>query len=121
VILPTRDQPPPTTLPAPFADDVGVINDLGVDDCLTAVSLLSHGGYGLRDKLARTSVYSARERLGVEIAMTPSRLCALPSTIWSARDGCWGGAFRRRVFWCRHCSTAGPRVTWSKPRPRSGG
>ena len=27
------------------------------------------------------------------------------------------GALRRQVFWWRHCSIAGPRVTWSKPRP----
>ena len=59
--------------------------------------------------------------LGVEIAMAPYRACAPPSTIWSARDSCWGGAFRRRVFWCRHCWIAGPRVTWPKPRPPSSG
>ena len=33
----------------------------------------------------------------------------------------WGGAFLRRVFWWRHCSTAPPTVTWPKPRPRSSG
>ena len=32
-----------------------------------------------------------------------------------------GGAFLRRVFWWRHCSIAGPTVTWPKPRPRSSG
>jgi hypothetical protein len=31
------------------------------------------------------------------------------------------GAFLRRVFWWRHCSIAGPRVTWPKLRPRSSG
>ncbi len=46
--------------------------------------------------------------LGVEIAMTPYRSCAPPSTICSARDSCWCGAFQRRVFWWRHCSIAGP-------------
>ena len=45
--------------------------------------------------------------LGVEIAMTPYRSCAPPSTICSARDGCWGGAFLRRGFWWRHCWIAG--------------
>ena len=58
---------------------------------------------------------------GVEIAMTPYRSCAPPSTICSARDSCWRGAFQRRVFWWRHCSIAGPTVTWPKPRPRSSG
>ena len=28
-----------------------------------------------------------------------------------ARDSCRRGAFQRRVFWWRHCSTAGPTVT----------
>ena len=59
--------------------------------------------------------------LGVEIAMAPYRSCAPPSTICSARDSCWRGAFRRPVFWWRHCSIAGPTVTWPKPRPRSSG
>ena len=59
--------------------------------------------------------------LGVEIAMTPYRSCAPPSTICSARDGCWGAALLRRVFWWRHCWIAGPTVTWPKPRPRSTG
>ena len=31
--------------------------------------------------------------------MAPYRSCAPPSTICSARDSCWRGAFRRRVFW----------------------
>ena len=53
--------------------------------------------------------------------MTPYRSCAPPSTICSARDGCCCGAFLRRVFWWRHCSIAGPTVTWPKPRPRSSG
>ena len=51
--------------------------------------------------------------------MRPYRSCAPPPTIWSARDSCWRGAFPRPVFWWRHCSTAGPTVTWPKPRPRS--
>jgi hypothetical protein len=59
--------------------------------------------------------------LGVETAMTPYRSCAPPSTICSARDGCWGGALLRRVSWWRHCWIAGPTVTWPKPRPRSCG
>ena len=46
--------------------------------------------------------------LGMEIATTPYRSCAPPSTICSARDSCWRGAFQRRVFWWRHCSIAGP-------------
>ena len=68
----------------------------------------------------RTCTWHVRG-LGVEIAMTPYRSCAPPSTICSARDSCWGGAFLRRVFWWRHCSIAGPTVTWPKPRPRSSG
>ena len=67
------------------------------------------------------NVYVARERAGVETAMPPSRLCAPPSTICSPGDNGWHWAFLRRVFWCRHCSIAGPRVTWPKPRPRSSG
>src|ERR1700746_2099115 len=46
---------------------------------------------------------------------------APPSTIWSTRDSCWGGAFLRPVFWWRHCSIAGPTVMWAEPRPRSSG
>ena len=38
--------------------------------------------------------------------MRPYRSCAPPSTICSARDNCWRGAFLRRVFWWRHCSIA---------------
>jgi len=59
--------------------------------------------------------------LGAEIAITRYRSCAPPSTICSGRDGCWRGAFRRRGFWWRHCLIAGPRVTWSKQRPRRSG
>ena len=70
----------------------------------------------------RSSTCTWRVRgLGVEIAMTPYRSCAPPSTICSARDGCWRGAFLRPVFWWRHCSIAGPTVTWPKPRPPSSG
>ena len=53
----------------------------------------------------RTCTWRVR-RLGVEIAMAPYRSCAPPSTIWSARDSCWAGAFQRPVFWWRHCSSA---------------
>ena len=59
--------------------------------------------------------------LGVEIAMTRYRSCTPPSTIYSARDNYWRGAFLRPVFWWRHCSIAGPTVTWPKPRRRSSG
>ena len=70
----------------------------------------------------RSSTCTWRVRgLGVEIAMTPYRSCAPPSTICSARDNCWRGAFQRPVFWWRHCSIAAPTVTWPKPRPRSSG
>jgi hypothetical protein len=31
----------------------------------------------------------------------------------------WG--FLRGAFWCRHCSIAGPTVTWPKLRPQSTG
>jgi class 3 adenylate cyclase len=57
--------------------------------------------------------------LGAEIAMAPCRSCAPPSTTSSAKDYYSPMAFQRRVFWWRHCWTAGPRVTWPKPRPRS--
>jgi hypothetical protein len=39
--------------------------------------------------------------------MTPYRSCVPPSTIWSAGDSCWGGAFMRPLFWWRRCWTAG--------------
>jgi hypothetical protein len=45
--------------------------------------------------------------LGGEIAKTPDRSCVPPSTIWSAGDSCWGGAFMRPLFWCRRCWTTG--------------
>jgi hypothetical protein len=77
-------------------------------------------GFFLASYLSSRSTWHVRG-LGVEIAMTPYRSCAPPSTICSARDGCWGGAFLRQVFWWKHCSIAGPRVTWPKPRPRSSG
>ena len=68
----------------------------------------------------RSSMCSWRVRgLGVEIAMAPYCSCAPPSTICFAMDGCWRGAFQRRVFWWRHCSIAEPTVTWPKPKPRS--
>src|SRR5271163_3207308 len=67
----------------------------------------------------RSSMCTRRMRgLGVEIAMTPYRSCAPQSTICSARDSCWGGAFLRPAFWWRHCWTAAPTVTWPKPRPQ---
>ena len=72
-------------------------------------------------ELAIVNVYRHVRGLGVEIAMTPSRSCAPPSTIWSARGRCWRGAFQRRVSWWRHCLSAGPTVTWPKPRPQSSG
>ena len=53
---------------------------------------------------------------GVEIAMTPYRSCAPPSTICSARDSCCCGAFPRRVFWWRHCSIAGRPLTLPRPK-----
>jgi class 3 adenylate cyclase len=69
----------------------------------------------------RSSTYIRHVKgLGVETAMTPYRSCAPPSTICSARDN-WSGAFQRPVFWWRHCSIAGPTVTWPKRRPRSSG
>ena len=33
----------------------------------------------------------------------------------------WPMAFQRPVLTRRHCSTAGPTLTWLKPRPRSNG
>jgi hypothetical protein len=37
----------------------------------------------------------------------PYRSFAPPRPASSARDGCWGGAFRRQVFWWKHCSIGG--------------
>jgi hypothetical protein len=59
--------------------------------------------------------------LGVEIAITPFRSCAPPSTTWLARNSCWGGAFQRRAFWWRPCWIAGLTMMWPKPKPRSTG
>jgi hypothetical protein len=67
------------------------------------------------------NVHTARERAAVEVAMRPSRSCVPLSTICSATDNCWRGAFQRPVCWWRHCSIAGPTVTWPKPRPQSSG
>ena len=67
----------------------------------------------------RSSTCTSHGRgLGVETGMRPYRSCAPPSTIWSARDSCWRGAFLRRVSWWRHCWPAGPTPTWPKPKPR---
>ena len=59
--------------------------------------------------------------LGVEISMARYRSSAPPPTIGSSRDVCLRGAFQRRVFWWRHCSSAAPKVTRPKPKPRSRG
>jgi hypothetical protein len=67
------------------------------------------------------SMYSAREKAKGGDRDDAIRSCATPSTIWSARDNCRGGAFLRWVFWWRHCWTAGPTLTWPKPRPRASG
>ena len=56
------------------------------------------------------NVYLARERFDDGDRDAAFRSCAPPSTICSARDICWGGAFQRRVFWWRHCWIAGPRL-----------
>ena len=77
-------------------------------------------GYLLAE-LPMLNVYLARERARRGNPMAPSRSCAPPSTICSARDSCHCGAFLRPAFWCRHCSTAGLTMTWPKPRPRSSG
>ena len=67
-------------------------------------------------------VYVARER-----ARRGDRDAAIPliraATDHLARAGrlLGGGAFLRPVFWWRHCWSAGPMVTWPKPRPRSPG
>src|SRR5271166_3125358 len=60
-------------------------------------------------------------RRGMGITMSRYRSCVPPSTIWTARDSCWYGAFLRRVFWWRHCWTAAPTATWPKPRPQHSG
>lgn len=75
----------------------------------------------LLSELPLVNTYLARERLAMATAMAPSGSCAGPSTIFSARIGCWGGAFRRRVFWWRPCSIGVPQVIWPKPRPPSSG
>ena len=74
--------------------------------------------YNLCD-LPIVEVYLARERArrGGRADAVPLMRRRRPSV--PARDNCWRGAFRRRVFWWRHCSITAPRVTWSKPRPRS--
>ena len=70
----------------------------------------------------RLSTCTRRVRgLSAETAMRPYRSCAPPSTISSARDNCWDGAFRRRVFWWRHCLIVEPTMMWPKPRPPSSG
>ena len=62
-----------------------------------------------------TCMWHVRE-LGVEIAMTQYRSCAPPPTIFSATNGCRGGAFQRRGFWWRPCWIAGLTMMWPKPR-----
>ena len=65
-------------------------------------------------ELPMVNVHSAHEGLDVEIAMTPYRSCAPPSTILAREGHCWRWAHLRPVFWWRHCSIAGQSVTWSK-------
>ena len=67
------------------------------------------------------NVYVARERArrGDRDAAIPLMRAAVDHLF--PGDNGWHWAFLRRVFWCRHCSIAGPRVTWPKPRPRSSG
>jgi hypothetical protein len=72
-------------------------------------------GYLLCD-VPIVNVYLARER-----AQRGDRDEAIPvmraaSIICFATEGCCGRPFLRRVFWWRHCSTAGPTVTRPKPR-----
>jgi hypothetical protein len=80
--------------------------------------VLLHRGHNLGE-LPIVNVYLARERARRGDHDEAIPLMRTASTIWSTRDNCWDGAFLRRVFWRRHCWTAGPRVTWSKPKPRS--
>ena len=76
-------------------------------------------GYALGD-LPLANAYLARERArrGDRDDAIPLMRAAADHLFREGRLlGC--GAFLRRVFWWRHCSTAAPTVTWSKPRPRS--
>ena len=82
--------------------------------------VLLHRGYLLDDRPI-VEVYSARERARRGDRDDAIPLMRPPSTICSARDSCWRGAFQRRVFWWRHCSIAAATLTWPKPRPRSSG
>jgi hypothetical protein len=83
-----------------------------------SVKSLSVAGSSWTSYLSSRSAWLGR-RPRAETSMAPYRSCARPQTINSARDSCWGGAFRRRVLWWKRCSTGGPKVTWSKPRPQS--
>ena len=62
-------------------------------------------------RVRRQLVGVPEARRVAEIATALYRSCAWPQTASFARDGCWGGAFRRQVFWWKHCSIGGPRLT----------
>ena len=81
--------------------------------------ILRRGHY--LSELRLINVYLARERArrGDRDEAIPLMRAAVDHLF--ARDNCCRGALLRRVFWWRHCSTAGPRVTWPKPKPRSSG
>ena len=77
-------------------------------------------GHNLAD-LPIVNVYLARERArrGDRDEAIPLMRAAVDHLFREGR--LLRGAFLRRVFWWRHCSIAGPTVTWPKPRPRSSG